>query len=115
MEKILDGVLKIQFDSNLNILKTDKQTNEVVPHINLPPQPVRLKGTGNKKKLATCLVTLLKKELNSDVAQQIRLLTDLNVGGKTHNIAFQLVSQQCCKTKCTFFLPVIYRSLINGT
>ena len=49
------------------------------------------------KKRATCFATLLKKELNSDVVrftiqikpvlQQIRLLTGLNVGGKTRNIA----------------------------
>ena len=67
--------------------------------------------TGNKKQ-ATCLATLLQKELNSDVArftthikpvlQQIRLLTGLNVVGKTRNTAFQLVLPQCCKTSCTF-------------
>ena len=44
---------------------------------------------------------MLQNELNSDVApftthikpvlQQIRLLTGLNFGGKTRNIAFQLV------------------------
>ena len=66
-----------------------------------------------QQKNATCLATLLQKELNSDVArftthnkpvlQQIRLLTGLNVGGKTRNIAIQLVLQQCCKTSCTFF------------
>ena len=38
------------------------------------------------------------------VLQQIRLLTGLNVGGKTRNIAIQLVLQQCCKTSCTFFV-----------
>ena len=68
---------------------------------------------GNKKR-ATCLATLLKNKLNRDVArftkhvkpvlQQIRLLTGLTVGGKTRNIAFQLVLQQCCKTSCTFFV-----------
>lgn len=63
MEKILDGVLKIQFDSNLNILKTDKQTNEVVPHINLPPQPVRLKGTGNKKKTCNLSCNIAEKRV----------------------------------------------------
>ena len=52
--------------------------------------------------------------MNSDVArftthikpvlQQIRLLTGLNMGGKTPNIAFQLVLQQCCRTSCTFFV-----------
>ena len=61
-----------------------------------------------------CLATLLQIELNSDVArftthikpvlQHIRLLTGFNVGGKTHNIAIQLVLQQCCKTSCTFFV-----------
>ena len=38
------------------------------------------------------------------VLQQIRLLTGLNVGGKTRNIAIQLVLKQCCKTSCTFFV-----------
>ena len=66
--------------------------------------PRKVRGT---KKHATCLVTLLQNELNSDVArftahikpvlQQIRLLTGLNVGGKTRNIAIQLVLQQCRK------------------
>ena len=40
------------------------------------------------------------------VLQQIRLFTGLNTGGKTRNIAVQLVLQQCCKTSCTFLLPV---------
>ena len=56
---------------------------------------------------------LLQNELDRDVArfttlikpvlQQIRLLTGLNVCGKTRNIAIQLVLQQCCKTSCTSF------------
>ena len=33
----------------------NKQTNEVVPHIKVPHEPVRLKGTGNKKKLPLVL------------------------------------------------------------
>ena len=33
-----------------------------------------------------------------------------NVGGKTHNISFQLVLQQCWKTSCTFLLPFRYHS-----
>ena len=51
---------------------------------------------GNKKR-ATCFATLLQNELNSNVArftthikpvlQQMRLLTGLNMGGKTRNIA----------------------------
>ena len=58
-------------------------------------------NTGNKKR-ATCFATLLQNELNSDVArfttlikpvlQQIRLLTGLNMGGKTRNIAIRY----CC-------------------
>ena len=61
---------------------------------------LRYGKTGNKKH-ATCLATLLQNELNSDVArftthikpvlQQIRLLTGLNVGGKTRNITIQIV------------------------
>ena len=40
------------------------------------------------------------------VLQQIRLFTGLKTGGKTRKIAIQLVLQQCCKTSCTFLLPV---------
>ena len=65
---------------------------------------VRYGKTGNKNS-ATCLATLLQNELNSDVAcftthsikpvlQQIRLLK--LQGGKTRNIAVQLVLQQLC-------------------
>ena len=53
-------------------------------------------GKTSNKKSAICLATLLHSELNIDVArfttnikpllQQIRLLTGLNVGGKTLNI-----------------------------
>ena len=32
------------------------------------------------------------------VLQQIRLFTGLNTGGKTPNIAIQLVLQHCCKS-----------------
>ena len=75
-----------------------------------------LKGTEKRatKKRATCFATLLQNELNTDVArftthikpvlQQIRLLTGLNVGGKTRNIAIQRVLQQCYKKSCTFFV-----------
>ena len=52
--------------------------------------------TGNKKR-ATCFSTLLQNELNSDVAryathikpvlQQIKLLTGLNIGGKTRSFS----------------------------
>ena len=73
------------------------------------------------KKQANCLATLLQNKLNSDVArftthikpvlQQIRLVTGLNVIGKTRNTAIQLVFQQCCKTSCTFLLPVLTKLL----
>ena len=49
----------------------------------------------------------MQNELNIDVVrftthikpvlQQIRLLTGLNMGGKTGNIYIQLVLHQCCK------------------
>ena len=75
--------------------------------------PLRYGKTGNKKH-ATCFAKLQQNELQSDVTrfttqikpvlQQIRLLTGLNVGGKTCNIAFQLVFQQCCKRICVFFV-----------
>ena len=78
---------------------------------------LRYGKTGNKKR-ATCLATLLQNELNSDVTrftthikpvlQQIRLLAGLNVGGKTRNIAVQLVLQQGCKTSCTFFVANVF-------
>ena len=69
--------------------------------------------TGNKKR-ATCFATLLRNELNSDVA---RFITDVRtcpatnkvarfsfVGGKKRNIAIQLVLQECCKTSYTFLV-----------
>ena len=78
---------------------------------------------GNKKH-ATRLATLLQNKLNSDVVrftthikpvlQQISLLTGLNVGGKTLNIAIQLVLQQCCKTSYTFFVACFYAPLARA-
>ena len=75
------------------------------------------------EKRATCLATLLENELYSDVVrftthikpvlQQIRLLTGLNVRGKTRNIAIQLVTAMlntnlrnrvCSITTCLFRL-----------
>ena len=38
------------------------------------------------------------------VLQQIRLLTGLNVSGKTRSNAIQLVLQQCYKTSSTFLV-----------
>ena len=73
-----------------------------------------MKKTSNKKEHATCFATLLQNELRGHVPhftthikpvlQQIRLLTGLNDGGKTRNIAFQLVLQQCCITSWMFFV-----------
>jgi len=64
------------------------------------------------KNRANCFATLLQNKLNRDAArytthikpvlQRISLLAGLNVGGKTRNIASQLVLQQCCQTSCTF-------------
>ena len=75
-----------------------------------------------KEKCTSCLASLLQNELNSNVAhftthikpvwQQIRLLTGLNMGGKTCNIAIQLVVQQCCKTSCLFCCP-FFRTFSN--
>ena len=39
--------------------------------------------------------------------------TGLNVCGKTRNIAFQLVLQQCCKTGCTFFCRFFRGALLS--
>ena len=74
---------------------------------------------GNKKH-ATCFATLLQNELPSDVARlttlikpvlhQIRLLTGLNVGGKTCDIAFQLVLQQCWHVICCPFFRTLRRT-----
>ena len=60
----------------------------------------------------SCFATLLQNELNSDFAPFITheknpyylicCKTGLNAGGKTRNIAIQLVLQQCCRTSCTF-------------
>ena len=65
-------------------------------------------GNTSNKKPATCFAILLQNELNSDVArftthikpvlQQIRLLTGLNMGGKTRNIA----TRYCCPFFRTF-------------
>ena len=35
------------------------------------------------------------------------------MGGKTRNIAIQLVWQQCCKTSCTFFIARFTEALIT--
>ena len=66
-------------------------------------------------------LVLLQNELNSVVARFTTLVRTVLqqkriencccffffVGGKTRNIAIQLVLQQCCKTNCTFLLPVL--------
>ena len=70
--------------------------------------------TSNKKH-ATCFATLPQNEMQSDVerfttlvkpvSHQIRLLTGLNVGGKTCNIAsfFSNVPKQVACFFCPFF------------
>ena len=77
--------------------------------------PLRYGKTGNKRH-ETCFATLPQNEVQSDVAhfttqfkpvfQQIRLLTGLNVGGKTCNIVFQPVLQHVAKQITFFLLPV---------
>ena len=65
-------------------------------------------------------LVLLQNELNSVVARfttlvrtvlqqkRIQIVVFFFVGGKTRNMAsVQLVLQQCCKTSCTFLLPVL--------
>ena len=68
-------------------------------------------GKTSNKKRATCFALLPQNELNGDVArftthvQTCYLLQDrFYLGGKTRNIAIQLVLPQCCKTSCTFLV-----------
>ena len=68
---------------------------------------------------ATCFATLLQKELNSDVARiathvrtyistsKVTRFVFVDRGGKTRNIAIQLVLQRSYKTICNFLVPVI--------
>ena len=76
---------------------------------------VRVKVRKNRQqKKCNLSCNIAVNELNSHVArfathinpvlQQIRLLTGLNVGGKSRNIAIQLVLQQCCK----FFVAPVF-------
>ena len=55
-------------------------------------------------KNATHLATLQQKDL---IATCNKSGIRLNVGGKTRNIAIQLVLQHCCKTRYTVLLPVL--------
>ena len=78
--------------------------------------PLKVRNNGQQKSCNLSCNNAAKRvayELNSDVTcfttnikpvlQQLRFLTGLNEGGKTSNIAFQLVQQQICKTSCMFF------------
>ena len=70
-------------------------------------------GKTANKNYATCLATLLQNELTSDVARfttHHRLLTGLNMGCETHNIAIQLLLQRYCKTKLHVSCCPFYRS-----
>ena len=76
-----------------------------------------------QKKLTTCLATLLKNELNSDVLRvlppafkPVNNLICCKTGLmwvviKTRNIAIQLVLQQCCKDKLYVFYCPFFRTL----
>ena len=69
--------------------------------------------TGSKKR-ATCFVTFLENELNSDVArctihaltnnQQIRLQGFISWVVKRATSAIQLILRQSCKKSCKFFV-----------
>ena len=92
----------------------------------MPELDLKLRKNGQQLKNmhATCNTTMLQNELNSDVVrftnyikpvmQQIRLLTGLNGGGKTRNIAFQLALHQCCETSRPFLLLVLPKLKIIG-
>ena len=60
---------------------------------------------------ATCVTTdfSLKRgsQLFATCSNLICCNEGLNVCGKTRIIAIQLILQQCCKTSCTFLLPVL--------
>ena len=76
---------------------------------------LKLQLNGQQKR-ATCFVTLLQNELESDVARFTTHVLATNQvsfkGGKTGNIAFTLVLQQCGKTSCPFFVAcLIYLTL----
>ena len=47
--------------------------------------------------------------LRSATTYLISCKTGLNVGGKTRNLAFELVLQQCCKTSCMFLSYLSFR------
>ena len=78
-------------------------------------QRVLRNGKTGSKNHAFCHAKMLQKELNSDIAPITTHIKPanksgcLNVGGKTRNIAFQLVQQQFCKRSCTFLLPVLLK------
>ena len=88
----------------------------------LKKEALRYGKSGNKNR-ATCFATLLQNELKSDVARfttheknpcdLICCKTGSNEGGKTRNIAIQLVWQQCCKTSCKFFVARFTGALIT--
>ena len=60
-----------------------------------------------------CMASLPRNPIQSKVSihatcsNLIYCKTDLNVGGRTRNIAFKLDLQQCFETSCTFLSPVL--------
>ena len=76
---------------------------------NVVDEHLKVRKNGQQKR-----ATLLQNELDCDVQRftthvqtcyQPDLLQDrFYVGGKTRNIAIQLVLQQCYRTSCTFFV-----------
>lgn len=86
--------------------------------------PLRYGKTGDKRH-ETFLATLLQNELQGDVARfatlvepvlhQVRLLTGLNVCGRTCSVAFQLVLRRCCKGSCMFLIARFAVPLVVNT
>ena len=59
-------------------------------------------------KRATCQILLQKVKLLSTFCNNlICCKAGWNMGGKTRNVVFQLVLQQCCKTSCRCLFPVL--------
>ena len=73
---------------------------------------LRYGKTANKKR--KIFATWLQKELNSDVARftthvrpclaRNKVVSFVQVGGKTSNITIQLILQPFCKTNCALFV-----------
>ena len=79
---------------------------EKISFLSLPHLKVRKNCLATCKTGWTLMLHVLPPTLNLHVLQQISLVEDF-ISVKTRNIVFQLVLQQCCKTSCMLFLPVL--------